>query len=79
MWRVSSVVAVRGLSCPEACGILVPQPGIEPASLALQGRFFTTGPPEESRIVGFRFDHIDVSGKLDRGSTILIEIILTRL
>ena len=27
------------------CGILVPQPGIEPASLALQGEFLTTGPP----------------------------------
>ena len=34
-----SVVAV--LSCPAACGILVPQPGIESA---LPGEFFTTGP-----------------------------------
>ena len=27
-----SVVVVHRLSCPEACGILVPQPGIEPTS-----------------------------------------------
>ena len=32
----------QGLSCPMACGILVPQAGIEPASPALGGRFFTT-------------------------------------
>ena len=29
-------------------GILVPRPGIEPMSPALQGRFLTTGPPWES-------------------------------
>ena len=40
--RCSSVVAAwalqfqHELSRPEACGILVPQPGIEPASLALE-------------------------------------------
>ena len=43
--RESSVVVARGLSCPVACGILVPQPGIEPSSPALGGGFFTTGPP----------------------------------
>ena len=43
-----SVVAVRGLSCPMACGILVPQPGIEPMSPALEGRVLTTGPPGKS-------------------------------
>ena len=31
-----------------ACGILVPTPGIEPASPELQSRFLTTGPPGES-------------------------------
>ena len=36
------------LSCPSARGILVPQPGIEPASLALEGWFLTTGPPGKS-------------------------------
>ena len=30
---------------PEVGGILVPQPGIEPEFSALEGRFFTTGPP----------------------------------
>ena len=46
---LSSVVEARGLSCPKACGILVPRPGIEPASPAsLEGGFFTTGPPEKS-------------------------------
>ena len=43
------VVAVRGLSCPAACAILVPRPGIEPASPALAGGFLTTGPPGKSR------------------------------
>jgi len=34
-----------GLSCPKPCGILVPRPGVEPMSPALEGRFLTTGPP----------------------------------
>ena len=42
---MGSVVVVRGLSCPTACGILVSQPGIKTASPALEGGFFTTGPP----------------------------------
>ena len=44
LWHVTSVVVARRLSCPAACGILVPRPGIEPASPALEGGFFTTGP-----------------------------------
>ena len=35
----------------EACGVLAPQPGIEPAPpppLALEGEVLTTGPPEKS-------------------------------
>ena len=32
----------------EACGISVPQPGIELTSPALEGRFVTTGPPGTS-------------------------------
>ena len=40
-----SVVAVPGLCCPVASGILIPQPGIKPVSPALEGRFLTTGPP----------------------------------
>ena len=39
------LVAVPGLRCPEACGILVPQPGIEPVSPALEGQFLTPGSP----------------------------------
>ena len=31
--HTGSVVAVRQLSCPAACGILVPRPGIEPTFL----------------------------------------------
>ena len=33
---------------PRHVGILVPQPGIEPMTPALQGRFLTTGPPGKS-------------------------------
>ena len=33
------------------CGILGPQPGIEPLSPALQGRFLTTGPPGKSPLL----------------------------
>ena len=31
-----------------ACGILAPQPGVEPARLELEGKVLTTGPPEKS-------------------------------
>ena len=37
----------KGLVVP-ACGILVPQPGMEPSSPALQGGFLTTRPPGQS-------------------------------
>ena len=40
-------VACR-LSCPVACGILVPWPGIEPESPALQVTFLTAGPRGKS-------------------------------
>ena len=36
------------LSCLKACGILVPQPEIEPVSSALEGGFLTTVPPVKS-------------------------------
>ena len=42
------LVVARRLSCPVACGTLVPRPGIEAMSLALEGRFLTTGPPGKS-------------------------------
>ena len=51
--HAGSVVAANGLSCPAACGILVPQPGIEPASPALEGGFLTAGPPGKSLHIFF--------------------------
>ena len=42
-----SSMALR-LSCFMPCRILVPQPGLEPMSPALQGGFLTTGPPGKS-------------------------------
>ena len=33
------------ISCSMACGLLVPQPRVEPASPTLQGGFLTTGSP----------------------------------
>ena len=48
--HVGSLLVVHGLSscnmrpsCPTAQGILAPQPGIEPVSSTLNGRFLTTG------------------------------------
>ena len=48
--HAGSLVEACGLSCPAACGILAPRPGIEPASPALEGGFFTTGPPGKSHL-----------------------------
>ena len=46
-----------GLVAPQqACGILVPQAGIEPASPALQGGFLTSVPPGKSQIVAVLLD-----------------------
>ena len=44
----SSLIVVHKLSCPVACVVLVPQPGIEPTSLVSEGEFLTTGPPVKS-------------------------------
>ena len=46
--HVSSVVVARGLSCPTACRISDPQPGIESTSPALEGGFLTNRPPGKS-------------------------------
>ena len=44
--RMDSAVVVHRFSWPETCRILVPGPGIEPMSPALQlGFFLTTGAP----------------------------------
>ena len=50
LWHVSSTVGARGLSCPAACGIPFPRPGIKPASPALEGGLSTTGPPGKSPV-----------------------------
>ena len=48
LWRVHcSLVVECELSCPEACGILVPPAGIEPMSPELEGGFLTTGTTRE--------------------------------
>ena len=43
LYCTGSVVVAHGLSCPMACGSS--RPSVELVSSALQGRFFTTGPP----------------------------------
>ena len=48
-----SLVAGYSLSCPTACGILVPLPRIEPASPALEGEFLTTEPSGKSLFQSF--------------------------
>ena len=42
-WAWASVALASGPSCPAACGILVPRPGIKPVSPTLKGKFLTTG------------------------------------
>ena len=42
--HASSIAVSCRLSCPVACGILVPHPGIEPACPALEGGFLTIEP-----------------------------------
>ena len=43
LWPTDSLVVVLRLSFSKACGILVPWPGIEPVSPALQSGFLTAG------------------------------------
>ena len=46
--HAGSAVAACRLSCPVACGILVPWPGIKPTSPILEGRFLTIVPTGKS-------------------------------
>ena len=39
------LIVAHGLSCPAACGILVPRPGIKPHLPELQGRLLPSRPP----------------------------------
>ena len=48
-----SVAVAHKLSCLVVCGILVPQPGIEPASSVLEGGFLTTELPRKSSALAF--------------------------
>ena len=48
---------VHKLNCSKACRILVPGPGIKPASPALRGRFLTTGLPGKSQDRAFKREH----------------------
>ena len=58
----ASLVVVYRLSCPKACGILFPQPGIKPTSLELEGEFLTTGPPGKSHSLMFLMIHLPNMG-----------------
>ena len=65
---MGSVVMAHRLSCPMACGILVPQSEFEPESPALEERFLTTGPPRKScfkktKIIFFFFEEQLCKGK----------------
>ena len=51
--HVGSVVVLCRLSCPVACGILLPQPGVELEFPALEDRFLTKGPPGKSLLLFF--------------------------
>ena len=51
--HVRSLVVAYGLSCPAACGILVPLLGIKPVSPALEGELLTTGPSGKTLEVQF--------------------------
>lgn len=48
LWCTGSAVVMCGLSCPAACGTLVPRPGIELTSPTLESRFLITGPSRRS-------------------------------
>ena len=57
---MGSEVAVYRVSCSMICGILVPQPGIEPKSPELQGRFLTTWWSGKSWLVMLFFPAINL-------------------
>ena len=53
--RVGSEIVAHGLSCPMACGSLIPGPGIKSMSPALAGGFLTIGPLGKSYHLFFLF------------------------
>ena len=50
-----STCGAHTFSCSAACGISVPQSGIESTSSALQGRFLIPGPPGKSKFTSELF------------------------
>lgn len=52
-----SLVVTHGLSCFEACGVLVPLPGTEPVSPEMKSGLLTAGP--EVPKVGFRIECLE--------------------
>ena len=63
---------VHGLSCPAACGILAPQPGIQSASPALEDGFLTTGPPGKSPRILDKLDDTSVLASIGEGANICV-------
>ena len=54
LWHAGSSLqrgSVWALQLTTACWILVPKPGTELGSSALEGRFLPTGPPEKSPLL----------------------------
>ena len=47
--HAGSVASMHGLTWPMACGISLPQSGVEPTFPSLEGRFLTTEPPGKSQ------------------------------
>ena len=88
LWCTASLDGAHGLSscsarlsCPVACGILVPQPGIKLVSPTLKGGFLNPGPPGKSLDLFFSLHHIVISDLLSvfasyRGEVIKAEILL---
>ena len=54
-------VVLCGLSCPVACGVSAPQPGIKALSPALQGRFLTTEASAKSQGVRLLYSRRSIS------------------
>ena len=72
---------VHRLSCPVAHGILVPQPGIEPGSPALEAGFLTTGQPGKSQYNHTQIYSISTdleSRKNSRDNTLLTKVCIVK-
>ena len=70
-----SLVVACQLTCSAACGISVPQPGIEPVFPALQGRVLPPGPRGKS--LGMIFEN--VRGRVEFPLFLHVEIQLSHI